>query len=55
MSLIARLCLHLLGQAQDGVAQWIQGARGLRHHYDLVPHHTREFLLFTVVFDPDTT
>ena len=29
MSLTARLCLHLLGQAQDSVAQWIQGARGL--------------------------
>ena len=29
MSLTARLCSHLLGQAQDGVAQWIQGARGL--------------------------
>ena len=25
----AHLCLHLLGQAQDGVAQQIQGARGL--------------------------
>ena len=29
MSLTARLCSHLLGQAQDGVAQRIQGARGL--------------------------
>ena len=29
MSLTARLCLHLLGQAQDGVAQQIQGARAL--------------------------
>ena len=29
MSLTARLCLHLLGQAQDGVAQWVHGARGL--------------------------
>ena len=29
MSFTARLCLHLLGQAQDSVAQWIQGARGL--------------------------
>ena len=29
MSLTARLCSHLLGQAQDGVAQWIQGAQGL--------------------------
>ena len=29
MSLTARLCLHLLGQTQDGVAQRIQGARGL--------------------------
>ena len=29
MSLTARLCLYLLGQAQDGVAQWVQGARGL--------------------------
>ena len=29
MSLTARLCLHLLGQAQDGIVQWIQGARGL--------------------------
>ena len=29
MSLTARLCLHLLGQAQGGVAQWVQGARGL--------------------------
>ena len=28
MSLTARLCSHLLGQAQDGVAQWVQGARG---------------------------
>ena len=29
MSLTAQLCLHLLGQAQDGVAQRVQGARGL--------------------------
>ena len=29
MSLTARLCSHLLRQAQDGVAQRIQGARGL--------------------------
>ena len=29
MSLTARFCSHLLGQAQDGVAQRIQGARGL--------------------------
>ena len=29
MSLTARLRSHLLGQAQDGVAQWVQGARGL--------------------------
>ena len=29
MSLTAQLCLHMLGQAQDGVAQRIQGARGL--------------------------
>ena len=29
MSLIAWLCSHLLGQAQDGVAQRMQGARGL--------------------------
>ena len=29
MSLTAQLCSHLLGQAQDGVAQRIQGARGL--------------------------
>ena len=29
MSLTARLCLHLLGQAQDGVAQRVQGARRL--------------------------
>ena len=29
MSLTAQLCLHLLGQAQDGVAQHVQGARGL--------------------------
>ena len=29
MSLTARLCSHLLGQAQDGVAQRIQGAQGL--------------------------
>ena len=29
MSLTARLCSHLLGQTQDGVAQRIQGARGL--------------------------
>ena len=29
MSLTARLCSHLLGQGQDGVAQRIQGARGL--------------------------
>jgi len=29
MSLTARLCSHLLGQAQDDVAQRIQGARGL--------------------------
>ena len=29
MSLTARLCSHLLRQVQDGVAQWVQGARGL--------------------------
>ena len=29
MSLTARLCSHLLEQAQDGIAQWIQGTRGL--------------------------
>ena len=29
ISLTARLCSHLLGQAQDGVAQWVQGAWGL--------------------------
>ena len=29
MSLTARLCLHLLEQAQDGIAQQIQGSRGL--------------------------
>ena len=29
MSLTARLCSHLLEQAQDGVAQWVQGAQGL--------------------------
>ena len=29
MSLTARLCLHLLRQAQDGVAQQVQGAQGL--------------------------
>ena len=29
MSLSARLCSHLLGEAQDGVAQRVQGARGL--------------------------
>ena len=29
MNLTARLRSHLLGQAQDGVAQWIQGTRGL--------------------------
>ena len=29
MSLTTRLCSHLLEQAQDGVAQWVQGARGL--------------------------
>ena len=29
MSLIARLCSHLLGQAQDDVAQRVQGARRL--------------------------
>ena len=29
MSLTARLCSHLFGQAQDGVAQRIQDARGL--------------------------
>ena len=29
MNLTARLCLQLLGQAQDDVAQRIQGARGL--------------------------
>ena len=29
MSLIARLCSHLPGQAQNGVAQRVQGARGL--------------------------
>ena len=29
MSLTARLCSYLLGQAQDGVAQWVQGAWGL--------------------------
>ena len=35
MSLTARLYSHLLGQAQDGVAQWVQGARGLAWGYDL--------------------
>ena len=29
MSLTAQFCPHLLGQAQDGVAQRVQGARGL--------------------------
>ena len=29
MSLTARLCSHLLGQAQDGVSQRVQGAWGL--------------------------
>ena len=29
MSLTAWLCSHLLGQAQDGITQWVQGARGL--------------------------
>ena len=29
MSFTARLCSHLLGQAQNGVAQRVQGARGL--------------------------
>ena len=29
MSLAAQLCSHLLRQAQDSVAQWVQGARGL--------------------------
>ena len=29
MSLTAQLCLHWLGQAQDGIAQRIQGTRGL--------------------------
>ena len=29
MSLISRLCSHLLGQAQDGIPQWVQGAQGL--------------------------
>ena len=29
MSLTARLCLHLPEQAQDGIAQRMQGARGL--------------------------
>ena len=29
MSLTAWLCSHLFGQAQDGVAQRVQGARGL--------------------------
>ena len=29
-------------------------ARGLRHQYDLVPHHTRDFLLLTIVSDPVT-
>ena len=29
MSLIAWLCSHLLGKGQDGVAQRVQGARGL--------------------------
>ena len=29
MSLTVRLCSHLLGQAQDGIAQRVQGARGL--------------------------
>ena len=29
MSLTAQLCSHQLGQAQDGVAQRVQGARGL--------------------------
>ena len=30
-------------------------APGLRHQYDLVPHHTGDFLLLTVVSDPGTT
>ena len=29
MSLTSQLCSHLLGQGQDGVAQQMQGARGL--------------------------
>ena len=29
MSLTARLCSYLLGQAEDDVAQRVQGARGL--------------------------
>ena len=29
MSLTARLCLHLLRQTQDSVAQWVQGTQGL--------------------------
>ena len=49
MSLTARLCSHLLGQAQDGVAQRIQGARGLAvgdmtpgiHKTRHGPHHQR--------------
>ena len=29
VSLVAWLCSHLLGQTQDDVVQWVQGARGL--------------------------
>ena len=29
MSSTARLCSHLLEQAQDGIAQWVQGTQGL--------------------------
>ena len=32
MSLTTRLCSQLLGQAQDGIAQRVQGARGLSGH-----------------------
>ena len=32
MSLTTQLCSHLLGQAQDSVAQRVQGARGLSGH-----------------------
>ena len=41
MSLTARFCSHLLRQAQDGIAQWIQGTRGLAMGGTTLDTHSR--------------